>query len=354
MTTPPQANPLVERVLSGENRGLQELAADGVLPLPQEELIAVQVRLAEHQDSTIAAKAKASLDRVDRSFLVSFLRSESAPETLSYFARHHADSVVLETVLQRRGLPVEDVIGLARRVGTDLQEILLLRQDLIVESPKILDALQENPDLSRYSKRRIQEYRQHLLGESAAPRLDRPPKSSLEEPLAEALDELSEEEREEVVGAVEDVLEEIDAAGEVDAKTGLSEAQVKALPAPIRAKLARGASRQLRTILLRDPNPQVATTVLQASAVTESEIEMVAANRHISEEVLSAIAARREWNSKYAILHNLVRNPRTPVGIAVKFVARLSVRDLGLLRMDRNVPDAVRQAANRLYRVKTQ
>lgn len=48
-----------------------------------------------------------------------------------------------------------------------------------------------------------------------------------------------------------------------------------------------------------------------------------------------------------------MQNPRTPVGISVRLVARLSVRDLKMLSKDRNVPEPVRSAAGRLYRIKS-
>ena len=50
-----------------------------------------------------------------------------------------------------------------------LQEALLLRQDAIVEEPLILDALERNPYLSPFSRRRILEYREHLLPRAAQP-----------------------------------------------------------------------------------------------------------------------------------------------------------------------------------------
>jgi hypothetical protein len=48
----------------------------------------------------------------------------------------------------------------------------------------------------------------------------------------------------------------------------------------------------------------------------------------------------------------LIQNPRTPLPTALKYVPRLSVRDLRDLAKDRNVPDAVRSMALRLYRIK--
>lgn len=344
--TAPAERSLVEEVLAGDNRALQRLAADGILPLEREELVTLQVKLAEGADAEIAARAHGSLSRLDTEFLLPYLRQEAGPDVLAYFARVNRDPVVVEAVLQRREVPVRVLVELAPVVGSDLQEILLLRQDLIVENPELLDTLETNPKLSRFARRRIAEYRQHLLG--------RPGPIAQPAPPIEGLDDLSDDERWEILDAVEDVREEVPGEGEVDTLTGLSEGQIRALPAPVRTKLARGASRTLRSILIRDPNPQVATSVLRGSGISEPEIELAAANRQVCEEVLTTIAGRREWASKYTIQQQLVRNPRTPVGIAVKFVSRMSVRDLGLLRNDRNVADAVRQTAARLHRLKLQ
>jgi hypothetical protein len=108
----------------------------------------------------------------------------------------------------------------------------------------------------------------------------------------------------------------------------------------------------LRGILLKDPNPTVACSVLGASAVTESEIEQVSNSRMVCEELLTKISRQREWTRKYVIVHNLVKNPRTPVGVAMKFLSRLSVKDLGYLSKDRNVADSIRSQAKRMYMAK--
>ena len=96
----------------------------------------------------------------------------------------------------------------------------------------------------------------------------------------------------------------------------------------------------------------VATAVLNGNALTESEIELIASNRSVAEEVLTMIAHNRQWNRKYNIIHALIKNPRTNVGMAVRMVSRLSIRDLRNLSRDRNVSEAVRNTAARLYRIK--
>jgi len=88
--------------------------------------------------------------------------------------------------------------------------------------------------------------------------------------------------------------------------------------------------------------------------MTEDEVEQIAARRTVVDEVLAAVSRKREWISRYNVALALVRNPRTQVGVAVRLVARISVRDLKSLRRDRNVSDAVRSQADRLYKIKSQ
>ena len=329
---------LLEQVRSGGNRQLQELAADGLLPLPAEELIPLQVRLATGGDPELAGRAAKALREVDARVAAPYLSAGAGHDVLAYFAENAVHPLLLEAVIRRRDVPRPLLVELARQVPDDLQEILILRQDAIVEAPGILDALAANPQLSLYAQRRIAEYREHLL-----PRERRPVEAAAEEEIDDAS-----------FAAALVQARKAPAAGEVDEATGLSEGQIRMLPVPARLRLARGAPRLLRSILLRDPNPRVAVTVLTGNALSDQEVEQVARSRSVAEEVLEEIAKRREWVAKSGIVHALVSNPRTPVGIGVRLVPRLSVRELRDLSRDRNVPDAVRSTALRLYRIKRQ
>lgn len=330
---------LREQVRSGGNRQLQLLAADGVLPLPPEELIALQVDLAQGEDSEVAERARASLKSVDVRIARTFLEREATELVLAWFAEEITHPVLVEAVLRRRDVPRPVLSRLARRIPPDLQEILLLRQDAIVEQPFILEALEENPEVSGYSLRRIAEYREHLL----------PRQRTLPAPVE--LEEMDEE----ALQAALDEVRPLPESGEMEMeRTKLSEGQIRMLPVPARLKLTRGAPRTLRTILLRDSNAQVAVSVIINNNLTDQEVEQTAASRAVVDEVLEAIAKKRDWVGKYHVARALIFNPRTPLPTAMRLIPRLSVRDLKDLGRDRNVPDAVRSTALRLYRIKQQ
>ncbi len=123
------------------------------------------------------------------------------------------------------------------------------------------------------------------------------------------------------------------------------------LPIIRRMKLAMKGTREQRAQLIRDSNKLVAAAVLSSPKLTEPEIEAFARMANVSEDVLRVIASNRSWIKSYAVVFGLTRNPKTPPAISMKLLSRLNERDMKMLSIDRNVPEAVRLAA-RKYMVK--
>lgn len=337
---------LLDQILSGQNRQLQVMAAQGLVPLPPEDLIPVQIGLTGSPDPEVSGLAAQAIQNLEPRFAADFLTEHAGETEIAYFARHNEHPTVLGAILRRRDVPRHVLVSLAATLSPELQESLVLRQDAIIDEPEILVALEKNPALTNYAKRRIWEYREHLLPSDKVPQksaaeIQAEADAATEEELAEAI--------EEVTGA--DAKRKDD--GEIDLDK-LTDAQVRALPVPLRIKVARGAPKQIRNILIRDKNSQVALAVVNSNPLPDSEVEAIAANRSVCEEVLAEIAKHREWARKYSIIKALVRNPKTYTAIAVKYVPRMTVRDLRELARDKNVSEAVRQLSFRLYNARKQ
>lgn len=333
---------LLDQILAGNNRQLQLMAAGGLVPLPQEQLIPIQVALTFSPDGEISGRATSTLSELDPRIASAFLAQQASGRDLEYFAARSQDADILQTIIQRRDVPRSILVQLAPRLSPELQEILILRQDAIIEEPQILAALERNPQLASYTKRRVWEYREHLL-----PKDKVPPKTAQElEAEVEAVTE------EDVRESIEEAREKPAEGEQVDDLSGLSEGQIRALPVPIRVKLARGASRQLRSILIRDTNAQVALSVMNSNQLSDQEVEQIAHSRSVVPEVLEEIPKRREWIRKYQVAKALVRNPKTQLSIALRLISRMAVRDLRDLARDRNIPEGVRSTALRLYQAK--
>lgn len=342
---------LAQQVRAGENRELRLLAAQGLMPVPLEELVTLQVYLAGLDEPEISPLAADSLRKLEPQAAAGVI-ADAPGEVVSFLALNHPHPSVIERVLQRRDVARELLCELAPSLDEELQEILLLRQDAIVERPEILEALETNEQLSSFAARRIQEYRQHLVPTTRRRRS--PASEESAEPTAEVEDRpvdtsaLFDEAAVSELG--EDELAEM--AEELMRADGFSEVAIRSLPVPVRMQLSRGAPRNLRQVLIRDSNPAVALSVLHNNAIPESELEQIAGNRSVLEDVLEDISRHPRWMRKYRIVRALVANPRTPVGLAVRLTGQLSVRDLRGLSRDRNVADAVRATALRLYRIK--
>jgi hypothetical protein len=109
-----------------------------------------------------------------------------------------------------------------------------------------------------------------------------------------------------------------------------------------RMKCAMKGTKEERAVLIRDPNKLVSVSVLSSPKLSESEVENFAKMANVSEEVLRIIGMNRGWIKNYGVIAALTRNPKTPLGVSMRFVQRLSERDLKLIALDRNLQEPLK------------
>lgn len=114
-----------------------------------------------------------------------------------------------------------------------------------------------------------------------------------------------------------------------------------------RVRAAMKGSREVRALLVRDPNRMVASAVLSSPKLTTSEVEAFAKMANVSEDVLRTIGQNRAWVKSYTVAHALARNPKTPVAMSLNLLQRITDRDVKALSVDRNVPEPLRVAARK-------
>jgi hypothetical protein len=116
---------------------------------------------------------------------------------------------------------------------------------------------------------------------------------------------------------------------------------------PAKLKAAMKGSREMRSILIRDPNKMISASVLSSPKVSESEVASYARMGSVSEDVLRIIGHNRAWMKNYGVMLGLTKNPKTPLAMSLNLMPRLHDRDLSQLSVDRNVPEALRIAARK-------
>jgi hypothetical protein len=124
-------------------------------------------------------------------------------------------------------------------------------------------------------------------------------------------------------------------------------AQLAKMSFPQRLKAAVKGNREMRAVLIRDPNRLISTTVLSSPKLTEAEVANFSRMANVSEDVLRIIGTNRSWTKNYGVVLGLTKNPKTPVGMSLNFLARLNDSDVKMLAVDRNVPEPLRIAARK-------
>ena len=123
--------------------------------------------------------------------------------------------------------------------------------------------------------------------------------------------------------------------------------RLSGMAVPQKVKAAMKGTREMRAILIRDPNKLVAMAVLSSPKVTETEVESYARMSSVGEDVLRTIGQTRAWVKNYGVVSALVKNAKTPLALSLNLLGRLTEADVRRVSIDRNVPEPLRIAARK-------
>jgi len=368
-------------------------AARGLLPLPQADLLEVLVFLRGSDDPEIARAAQATLDTQHSNDLINVAKSdETPPSVLGYIASlASVSSEVHEAVAGNHNTPDQAIALLASiSANGSLLESITLNQQRLIRAPEIIDAILLNPARTPEAGRRAKETRREFFekergarqiaqelrarGNGAAAEFFETAELttatgelSLDDAWViaqhievadadiddswlarELIEEMMIESPEQLAANAQAVINAERIDGEISPERISLIRRIMFMNVKDRVKLGMKGDWEARGILIRDPNRVVATAVINNPRVTDHEVENISAMRTVSDEVLRLIALNRAWTRSYPIIHNLARNPRTPIAAAVQILPRIRGKDLQALTQNRNVSEAVRRQAYRI------
>jgi hypothetical protein len=393
-------NPVVQAIAAGTAPQTARLmAARGLLPLAAEELLEALVFLSTDENPEIAAAANETLgDQPAETLLAVAQATATAPNVLSYLAsRADGQKEVGEAVTLNTSTPDEAIARLAASTSDgSLLELISVNQQRLIRAPEIIEALLANPARTGDAERRARETKREFFekergaqqiademrarGMSAAAEFVEAAESigtssgltyddawllaqhievsdaDIDDswlPL-ERMEEFFTESEEQRAANLERIIAETTAeAGQVEPERISLIRRVMMMSVKDRVKLAMKGDREARGILIRDSNKVVAAGVINNPRITDKEVESISAMRTVSDEVLRLIAQNRAWARNYPVIHNLARNPRTPIATAINVLLRLHTKDLQHISQNRNVSDAVRRQAQRLAQTRS-
>jgi hypothetical protein len=389
-------NPVVKSIISGNAPPAARLAAArGLLPLPQTDLLEALVHLGADNNPDIARAAQSTLDGQQPQDLLSVAKADdTAPAVLGYLASLSSARRELQEAVASNPNTPDDAIAMLARITADasLLEFITLNQQRLIRAPGIIDAILLNPARTAEAERRAKETRREFFEKERGARqiaheLRARGNSAAAEffESAELAGELSTDDAWAIAQHIEvsdadiddswlarEFIEEMmvetpeQLAANAQAVINAERLEGNASPERIslikrimfmsvkdRVKLAIKGDREARGILIRDSNKIVATGVIHNPRLTDHEVENIASMRTVAEEVLRLIGMNNSWARSYTIVHNLARNPRTPMATAVHILPRIRTKDLKAIALNRNVSEAVRRQAYRLSEMRT-
>jgi hypothetical protein len=390
------SNQILDVIRSGSAPPTVKMAAArGLLPFSNEELLESLVTLSHDADPGVRNTASASLDTLKpESFAPLAAEPHAPPNVLGFLCLWpRAPREVVEAAIFNRATPDTALLILAQRTKDPaIIEAISLKQQSLIRAPGIIEAILANPARTFEAERRASEVRQEffekqfgaqLVADEQRARAEVEAASRAEEEkrrqllsvegiedlirlglIEEGIDDSLITEYESEFGPfaesapapheqfdVEKIVEDIHAAEmtQITAERMPVFQQIALMSIKDRVLLAIKGTREARLILARDPNRLVAAAVMRNPRLTENEVEYIASIRAVHEDVLRQIGMNRAWVKSYTVIHNLVRNPRTPIAISLGFLNRIQTRDLRALALNKNIPDVIRQTSNRLY-----
>jgi len=123
---------------------------------------------------------------------------------------------------------------------------------------------------------------------------------------------------------------------------------IKEMPMPEKIQLAIKGGAAERRILMKDTHYAMHPYVLKNPRITQDEVAQFARMGTLTADMIGTISNTSEWMKNPAIRLAIIKNPKTPLPVVNKHIAKLGDGDLMALAKSENVRDGVSKAARRV------
>jgi hypothetical protein len=329
------------------------MAARGLVPLKGADLVMLLLQLAADPTAEISGSARETLVGMPGEVLDAACDAPMPPAFLDALADRVAGSVDrLERIVANASTPDPTVVRIARGCPDRVCERIALNEQRVLGAPEIIEALYKNRHTRMSTVDRLVElaarhgvelkgvhtYQAHV--EAIQGQL-------LPEPGDEPLpgDHIFEEALAADVEGDPIERDAVDGEEKVKEKSMPLSLQISMMSLTEKLRLTLVGNAGARALLVRDRNRLVSMAAISSPMVTEAEAAGIACSRQVGEDILRFIGNRREWLGNYELKKALVFNPKTPMGISMKFLGHLQTADLRSLAKSRGVPASLKTAA---------
>jgi hypothetical protein len=331
------------------------MAARGMVPVKGGEQVMLLLQLSADPDANLSKSANEALDKLPEAVLLPVTESALLPSFLDRLAEHFRErDDVQERLAANPAIAGGTLEWIALRGSERVSERISVNEQRLLAEPKVIEALYRNKNTRMSTADRlidlaarnrvlldIPTYEAHV----AAIKGQLIPEPS-EEPLP------SDQDFSQALAEDDDNPEAV-APGE-DPEAPEDEVKQQYLPLMMRIRnmtsseklrLAMVGNSSARAFLVRDKDKTVAFAAISSPAMQESEVIPIVRSKEVGEDVIRYVGNKREWTRSHEVKHALVFNPKTPVGIALRFIGHLRDDELKTLSRSRNVSQPLKSAA---------
>jgi hypothetical protein len=309
---------LLAEIRSGRTTKERKLAVcSSGAGLSLDERAEVLCMLAGDADDNIANRAGNSLVAMPvEAFVTALGRTEVSPKLFEYCAVNLAEKPgVADAMTKNKTCPAALVVAVAPRLTTSAVQALVDDLERLADNPSIAEALAGSPSVTVEQRKLLEELHAEGVDEKA---------------LAEAVESVEPDPRRK-----QTMIQRLGSMRVIE-----------------RIKLALTGNREERMALIRDANKLVQRAVLGSPKLTGQEVEGFAGMASLNDEILRMIAANRAFIKNYAVVKNLVNNPKSPLDVSLHLLPRLHETDMKFLTMNKNVSETLRALAAKIIRNK--
>jgi hypothetical protein len=330
------------------------MAAKGLVPVRGPEQLLMLAQLAADTAGDIRDAARKTLRGLPENVLqpacetplpapVLELLAELFDQQHDTLARIAANPSTHDSTLER----------IARNASEALTERIAVNEARLLQAPKVLEALYKNRNTRMSTADRLIEFAaRNSLELTGIPAY----KDHVEALQGQLIPEPSDEPlpqdqafRQSLAADGDDhesVFEE-DATGVEQIKTKFKplSMQIAEMTKAEKLRMAMVGNKAARALLVRDHNRQVAYAAVSSPQLTMAEAAEIAKSKDVSEEILRYIGNKKDFIKSGEVKHNLVFNPKCPVGISLRFLGHMRADELRTLSRSRNVSAQIRSLA---------
>ena len=329
------------------------MAAKGLVPVKGHDQIIMLSQLGADAEDQVRSTALDSLTKLPETVLQAACDAPLLPAVLHFLARTLRKEDLLGRIVGNHATLDATIVEIARACSENLAERIAVNEQRLLRAPQIIEALYKNRNTRMSTADRMIELAArngvavegipHFAAAVEAVQGQLIPEPN-DEPLPQdqAFARSLEEDKD------ENAYEEDKAAGLEEIKQAYKplNMQILEMSKSEKLRLALVGNMAARAILVRDHNKQVAMAAVQSPQMTLGEAGDIARSKEVSEDILRFIGNKKEWIKSGEVKHNLCFNPKTPVGISMRFISHLRLEELKALAKNRNVPGQLKSMAN--------